>query len=268
MLSRKPERNMDGVAGDFGAVFSRWRTWLLMGNQDISMRYRRSVIGPFWISITMAVLVLSIGTLYAEVQHQPYREFLTYFGCGILAWTFLSTLINEGCQIVMEADGHLRNVRMPTPMLSARMVYRNTIILFHNALVVGLMLAFLGQPFTLVAVWSIVGLALYIPLGLFLGVAFGPVCARFRDLTQVVGSIVQIGFFLTPIMWKPSSGMRNAIFVDANPFYHLIEIVRRPLLGALPTLTDWVYSLGMLSLAMVMAVVSAGISRKRIYLWL
>ncbi|WP_228445734.1 ABC transporter permease [Terricaulis silvestris] len=256
------------MARDFMTIFARWHTWLLMGNQDISMRYRRSFLGPFWISAVMAVMVLSIGFLYAQVQQQPYREFLTYLGCGMVAWTFLSTMISEGCQAVIENEAHLRNVSLPTPLLSARIVYRNIVVLLHNVLVVGIILLLLGKPWTPFALWALPGYALYIVLGLLVSIAVAPICARFRDVPQIVVSLLQVMFFLTPIFWVPRPEMVQTALLEFNPFFHLLEIVRAPLLGSAPTSMNWTFSLWTAGIAGVLAIASQAVSRRRIFLWL
>ncbi len=259
---------MSASLSDFLSIFARFRTWYLMGNQDIQMRYRRSLIGPFWISISMATMVFALGLLFSQVQQQPFREFLSYFGCGLVAWTFLSTMMNEGCTSVMDNEGNLRSLPLPVPMLTARMVYRNLVIMAHNMLVVGIMLALFGQGFTPAALSALPALALYVPIGLFFGVALGPICARFRDLPQVIASILQIAFFMTPIFWMPGSRMERHVLVELNPFYHLIEIVRRPLLGEAPELVNWTVSLAVLGVVMTLAAISLPLTRKRVFLWL
>jgi ABC-type polysaccharide/polyol phosphate export permease len=259
---------MPGVLADYESLFTRVHTWMLMGNQDIGMRYRRSVIGPFWISIAMATMVVGIGTLYAEVMNQPYEEFLTYFGCGILAWTLLSTMINEACGIVVEAEGHLRSVPIPLTTLASRMVYRNFVIFGHNALVVLVMLMLFGHQFTIYTPLVLLGLAAYLPIGVFAALVLGPLCARFRDLTQVVASVTQIMFFLTPIFWVPGSNLSRPIVVDANPFYHLVEVVRRPLIGEAPAELSWIVTLGLLVGLFIASIIVLSISRRKIYLWL
>lgn len=259
---------MTSALADWGALFTRGRTWMLMGNTDISMRYRRSVIGPFWISIAMAAMVLAIGTLFSQVMNQPYQEFLTYFGCGILAWTLLASMIIESCNIVTEAEGHLRSVHIPVPVLGARMVYRNFIIFFHNALVVLVMLALLGHQFSLQNLMALAGLAAYAVLGLMVAIALGPICARYRDLSPLIANVMQIMFFLTPIFWVPGSSLSRPIVVEANPFYHLVQVVRAPLLGETPDPLSWIVVGAAIAIATLAALLSHGLSRRRVFLWL
>lgn len=256
------------LVGEFLSALHRWRTWFLMANQDIQLRYRRSLIGPFWISIALATTVVSIGLLYSEVMRVPYREFLSWFGSGLLAWVLLSAMISEGCSVVADNEGHLRGVPLPVPVLAARVVCRNAIIFAHNAIVVVPMLALIGFALQPIALLAVLSLAVYLPLGWFTAIAIGPVCARFRDLAQVVASAMQIIFFFTPIFWVPNLEFSRPVLVEANPFYHLIQLLREPLLGRAPTLLNWQVSTALVAIAAAAALASLSLTRRRVYLWL
>jgi ABC-type polysaccharide/polyol phosphate export permease len=253
---------------DIAYAFERWRVWILMGNQDISLRYRRSLIGPFWISLAMAAFVLGIGLLYSQILHQPFKEFLLFFACGLLPWNFIASMIGESCAVVIDAEGHLRSVALPVPLFSARMVYRNFLIFLHNLLVVLLLLLLFSGRIPLTSVVALGGLAIYVVCGFALGSILGPISARFRDSPQFVATIVQLLFFLTPVMWRPGMLSAKSPVAQLNPLYHLIELVRAPLLGNLPQARDWFVGLGLAVILMVLAVVSQALTRKKLFLWL
>lgn len=256
------------LAADFAAPFRQWRTWFLMANQDVRLRYKRSVIGPFWISLTLVATILGIGLLYSLIFRQEFVSFLTFFACGILAWNFLSTLLSEGVGAVVEADHHLRSVPIRMTVLSSRTVYRNLLIFGHNALVVLVMLVLFGHQFSLTAFLAIPGIFAYVLLGFFWTVTMAPLATRFRDIPQVVTSILQMMFFLTPIFWRPEFISERPVITEANPFYHLLEIIRAPLLGDLPTATNWAVTLAIVAFLGALAAATNGYTRKRIFLWL
>ena len=96
------------------------------------------------------------------------------------------------------------------------------------------------------------------------------VCARYRDFPQMVTSLLQIIFYLTPIVWMPSLLPQRASFymLDLNPFYHLLELMRAPLLGQYPSTMNW-------SVGLIMALVGWGFAvlfyqryKQRIAFWL
>jgi|CXWL01.1.fsa_nt_gi lipopolysaccharide transport system permease protein len=262
-------RGRKAVLGDFWATFGRWQVWYVLANQDIHMRYRRSLLGPFWISFSLAAIILGLGLLYSQLFHQPFADYLTFLAPGFLCWFFLQALVMEGCNAIVENEGNMRSVPIPISVTAARVTFRNLIIFVHNAIVVVALLALFGHRLTPVAVLALGGVALYVLLGYFISIMLGPICARFRDIPQVLSSLMQMAFFLTPVMWRPVQLPAAAqVFVDGNPLLHLIELVRSPLMGNAPTETNWIVSFACLGTAFVLAVLSVGVSRKRVNLWL
>lgn len=256
------------VAKDFGSIFARWRIWWLMSTQDIQLRYRRSIIGPFWISISLGVLALALGLLYGAIFAQPFREYLAFLSTGLLVWFFLSATMNEGCTSLVESEAHLRNLPVRIPLLAVRTTWRNVVIFGHNLIVVMAILAYCGISISATTAWAIPGFLIVSMFGFGMIMVLGPICLRFRDLAQIVTNLVQLIFFLSPILWAPTTGRVSASFVQANPFYHLIEVVRAPLLGETPTELNWIVSIGAAAAILTLSLVVVSLTRRRIFLWL
>jgi ABC-type polysaccharide/polyol phosphate export permease len=253
---------------DFIWGFARYRTWLLLGWRDIHIRYRRSLLGPFWISISMAVMILSLAYLYGQVFNEPFRPYLTYLACGFLAWNLLSGLINDACNSVVESEAYLRNVPMPLTLMASRTVFRQLVYFLHNAIVVVPVVLVMGTPLTPVALEALGGVGVFVVFGLGACLALAPICTRFRDLSQLVANLVQMLFFLTPIFWNADNLPQRAIFVDLNPCYRLIELIRGPLLGRSITAEDMIFVGGTLAAIWVVGLAVFIWSRRRLYFWL
>jgi len=259
---------MIGVVQDFYFGVVRWRTGVQLALQDIFLRYRRSLLGPFWISATLIATVLALAYVFSAVFQQDLPGYIAFLAAGLLTWQLILALMNESCQAVMEHTALLRNVPMPLPVVAGRIMVRNGIVFAHNLVaVIGLLIVF-GQPLTFTALLLLPGVALILVLGYFLVMVLGPLCARFRDVPQAVQSVMQVIFFLTPIFWMPSAVSHRPMFTHANPFYHLIELVRAPLLGREATWFNWQFSLWLCAGVAVAAVISVALTRKRISLWL
>lgn len=260
--------NAQGLGGDFAAVLTRWRVWFLMANQDIELRYRRSILGPFWISLAMASLILGIGLLYSQIFRQPFREYLVFIGTGLLAWNFLAGMVTEGAGAVMEFERHLRAIRIPLPMIVARVIYRSTVVFAHNALAVIIMIVGVNDGLPVTAPLALAGIAILIVFGFGAGLVLGPISARFRDIPQAVSSFMQLMFFITPLFWRPGQLSSDHPVVMYNPFAHMIDIVRDPLEGRVPTLDNWVIALGSAVAALLLGVVVTAYSRRKLFFWL
>jgi ABC-type polysaccharide/polyol phosphate export permease len=259
---------VSALADDFGDTVRRWRTWFLLGNQDIYLRYKRSILGPFWISVSLAAMCGGMALLYSQIFVIPYDEYLPFLASGLLAWMLLSQMMLEASGVLIESEGPLRNVRIAQPILVMRMVYRNFLTFLHNLIVIVGMLLLLGLDVGFVTLWALPGVGLVLALGFFYALALGPLCLRFRDISQIISAIMQIVFFLTPIIWRPSQGRVSPEFVENNPFYHIIELIRAPMLGHAPTEQNWIVGLGILGALVVAAVVSLALSRQKVFLWL
>lgn len=218
------------------------RLWPLawsLGWLDIRLRYRGSILGPFWLTISTGIMAGSLGVLYAALFHIDTHEYLPFVTLSQVLWGFLGTLVGEACTCFTSAEGMIRAVRMPLFLHAMRTLVRNTLVLGHNIVVVAVVdIIFSVWPGWYAAlalpglvVWTIDLLAVCLLLGAF--------CARFRDIGPIVGSIMQIAFFLTPIIWQPQQLGEYTWTLPFNPFYAVIEIVRAPLLGHAADTATW-----------------------------
>jgi lipopolysaccharide transport system permease protein len=238
-----------------------WRLCWTLSWLDIKLRYRGSVLGPFWLTLSTAVMVGSMGFLYAALFHMDLHQYLPFLALSIVLWNFLSAVVAEGCTSFTAADSMIRSVRMPFTLYGARVVVRNVVILAHNVVVivvVDLLLRIAPGP---TAFLAIPAFALWLVVGLALSVMLGGLCARFRDIPPIIGSVMQMAFFVSGVIWQPSQLGSHEYFLLFNPFYTLLEIVRGPLLGEVPSL--WVYLSALLSAAAICIVASLLFARTR-----
>lgn len=247
---------------------SRWRTSYGLALQDIELRYKRSLLGPFWISAALIATVLALAYVFADLFKSDFVTYVSFIGTGLLAWQFIVALINEGSISVTEHAGFLKNVPMPLSVIAGHVVWRNFIVFLHNLVAMSVLLVAFGAHFSVEALAVIPGAAVILMFGYFITLALGPICARFRDIPLVIQSVMQVVFFLTPIFWMPSAVTHRPMFVAGNPFAHLIALIREPLLGHYPSELNWQVGLWCCAGAAIMAVFVVSVTRKRITLWL
>ncbi|MBX3428464.1 MAG: ABC transporter permease [Hyphomonadaceae bacterium] len=253
---------------DMAIGLSRWRTSYKLGLQDIELRYKRSLLGPFWISAAMVAMVLALAYVFADVFQTGFAAYIAYISAGLLAWYLILALVNEACGSMIEHGQFLQNVRMPLTVIAGRVVFRNAVVFLHNLIaIVGLLFVF-GASITWGAIAVLPGAVTILLFGYCLVIALGPLCARFRDIPLLVQNVMQVIFFLTPIFWMPSGVSHRPAFTVVNPFYHLIELVRAPLLGSEPTSLNWQVALCSCAFAGLLAILSASIASKRLTLWI
>lgn len=211
------------------------RVWMMLARMDIKQRYRRSVLGPFWITITMIIWIVAIGPLYGHLLGIGSDEFIPYLAMGIITWGLISGVLLDGAGAFVSAENLVRSVKLPYTVHVLRVLQRNLIIFVHNLLAFLPFMLYLG----IVPEWSwlaaIPGVALILLAALPIAFLLGTLSARFRDLQQIIASIVQLAFFMTPIFWKADLLKDRAYLADYNPFQILLEAVRRPVVEGIPS---------------------------------
>lgn len=214
---------VDGVRG--------YEIWSKLGWQDIRQRYRRSKIGPFWLTISMGVMISALGLVYSQLFQMDIKTYLPFLAAGIIVWGFISTMLMEGCTTFIDARATILEIRLPFTTYIMRTFWRQFIIFGHNIVIFVLVVAVFGAPIRWTMLLAPVGLALVCLNCIWIMLALSCVCARFRDLPQIIVNFVQIAFFITPILWHPNLRPGLEPLFLFNPFYHMIEVVRAPLLG-------------------------------------
>ena len=244
------------------------RVWMLLAKMDIRQRYRRSVIGPFWITIAMVIWILAIGPLYGHLLGIGSEEFIPYVAMGIITWGLISGVLLDGAGAFVGADNLVRSVRLPYTVHVLRVIQRNLLIFLHN------LLAFV--PFMLwlhiVPQWTwlaaIPGLALILLAAIPAAFLLGTLSARYRDLQQMIASIVQLAFFMTPIFWKADQLGHRSYFADYNPFQVMLEVVRRPIVEGIPPTTAYLKMLLLIVILYVVAAPFFASYRRRLAFWI
>lgn len=223
----------------FSGLFRFATIWLVLGWLDIKQRYRRSVLGPFWLTISTSIMVAALGLVYSGLFKQALESYLPYLAVGLIVWTLLSSLLNESCAVFTAAESMIKQVRLPLTVHVMRMVWRNLIIFFHNAVVLIVVVMFFSKGLSL-SLLSIPFALLIIAInGLWIGLILGTFCSRFRDISPIVMNFTQLLFFITPIFWHREALVEREWLVQFNPIHHFIEIVRTPILNSTLAVESW-----------------------------
>lgn len=259
---------MREAARDIQQGLGEWRLWGALAWYDIKGRYRRSIIGPFWLTLSVAAFIAFISVLFSQILGTDPKIYVPHLTTGYIIWLLLSSAMTDACGSFTDSRAIILQRNLPFLVYIARMVCRNFYIFLHNILVfIPVMFIFSLYPNAAI-VYLLPGLVLIIVNILWISLLLAIVSTRFRDIPPLIVSLVQLAFFATPIIWMPDRMVHYTAFVDANLFYHLIELVRAPLLGHAPSDLTWV-------ICMVTAVVGwsgtfllFGKYRQRIVYWL
>ena len=241
--------------------------WGPLGWQDIRLRYRRSKLGPFWLTISMGMLVGLLGTLYGMLFQADIARYMPYLALGFIVWTMIAGLISDACGIFVNAQGIIKQIEMPLSVHVFRMVWRSLIVLAHNSAIFLAVAVALCIPPGWTGLLALPGLALLCLNGIWVGLLLGLIAARFRDVPPIMESLMRIGFFITPVIWMPEFLPQRVALLEWNPFYHFLEVVRSPLLGQAPSFVSWLVVAGVTLGGWVATLCMYCLFRRRIAYW-
>ncbi len=225
--------------GDLMEGMSKSWMWSAMAMQDIRLRYRGSVLGPFWLTISTVIMVAAIGLIYARLFNMDVGRYLPFLTIGLVIWQFVSLLIIEGCQTFMGSQHVISQVRLPFSVHAWRVVYRNLIVLAHNLVIVPPTVLLFSVPIDWNVLTILPALVVLSINGLWVSILLGMLSARYRDIPPIVASFVQVAFFITPVFWPPESLGHWTPYLPLNPLFAAVDVVRAPLLGAVPLAYSW-----------------------------
>jgi ABC-type polysaccharide/polyol phosphate export permease len=267
-VATRSDTAADMAVTEILAGFRAWRIWTILGWDDIRQRYRRSVLGPFWITLSMGIFILLLGVIYGRLFHMDLSTYLPYLSVGYIVWGFMSAVATESCGAFHEGTRIIKQIKLPFTTYVFRVIWRNFIVFLHTFVIfipVAIYFKIMPDWYTLLA---IPGLLLVIINVTWVAATLAIVSTRYRDIQPIIGTIVQLMMFATPIMWLASSLGNATIVAEVNPIYHLIEIVRSPMLGAAPELRSWLVAGGLATAGSLFASGLLVTKSRRIVFWL
>ncbi|NDK90092.1 ABC transporter permease [Gordonia desulfuricans] len=267
-------RSLRRAFGDMAAGLRSRELWLHLGWQDIKQRYRRSVLGPLWITIATGVTAVAMGLLYGQLFHMDIKTFLPYVTLGFIFWNFIQNSILDGAEVFSKNEGLIKQLPAPVSVHVYRNSWRQLIIFAHNIVIYLVILIVFPQPLNWTVVLVIPAIALFVLNGIWVTIVFGILSTRFRDIGQLLTTAVQLVFFMTPIIWTTDSLGRQTgeqserlKLVELNPMYHYLEITRGPLLGQSVAFYHWLIVLACTAVGWLMAILVMRNYRARVAYW-
>jgi ABC-type polysaccharide/polyol phosphate export permease len=248
----------------------KWELWGKLGWLEVRRRYRRTVIGPFWSTISLGIYLTALGAVGVGLWKQNIAEYVPFLAAGMIVWIMFSTILTEAGTLFLSAAHLFKELRFEYSILVYAAVWRNLIVFLHNLIAFVVVIAILApQRITLDTLLVLPGLVIVIANALWVTLFFGMLCLRYRDVQQFIMSIIQVLLFVTPIFWPPEalSGSGRWVFIGVNPIYHIIEVVRRPLLGEAPSALSYAVALIVTAFGLAFTFGVFNRFRRRIAFW-
>jgi len=232
------------AAWDFVQGFRRHEIWKRQSLNEVRRRYRRTMLGPMWVTVSLIVFAVVLSFVWAGLFNQNVTTFLPFLLSGLVPWGLISAIIGEGTSAFAAGEGLMKSRQFPYTTLINIVIARNVIIFLHNLAGYVLVATLCGVAFTWATLLLVPGVMLLLLNSGWMCLLVAIFCLRYRDFQQLVASLLMIAVFVTPVFFNASQLQgKRTIIIHANLLHHMVDIVRQPLLGNVPSATSYVFCL-------------------------
>ena len=219
------------LAGDNVTALRNWRVWWHLGMADVRNKFAKSVVGPTWILLNLALWVGGIGLIYGTLFNQKLETYLPFLAIGYVVWVYLTQTITDGGNAFVFAEGYIKQFTYPKQIYILRVLVNASVPLLIGIGIFFVVMMIMGRSLGVGMWWALPGLGLLLIATYLHATIMAYASARFRDLPHGMTALLQVLFFVTPVFFTIGTLKdRGLDFIyKYNPLYYLIEVVRHPL---------------------------------------
>lgn len=261
-------RNWSATSDDILAALRGLPAALYLSWSDTKARYKRSMLGPFWLTLGTAIGVGGLGFVWSTLFKMDKAEFIPLLTVGLILWQFIAGVITESTTVFVANAQLIRNVQLPMFFHPLKLMLRHLVNLAHNAVVIVVVLLIYPPDWHWSSLLSLLGLLLVVVNLLWMGLFLGMIAARLRDTETMVQNFMPLLFFMSPVLFKAEQLGLGQFFIWLNPFSYFISVVRDPLLGHPAPWFIWPVTIGMAVLGWLVTLWLFHTRRTRIPYWI
>jgi ABC-type polysaccharide/polyol phosphate export permease len=219
-------------------------------------RYVRSLLGPFWMSLQMAIVVAVLGSVIGQMSNADMISRLPMLALSMTAWTFLNSVVLDSTTALQNSASLIRDRALPPVIFLLQCTFRQGLFALHNACV-PLLLWLLLTPHDLSgALAALPGLSLFVICTFGLSLVLGALATRYRDLKPIIESTLMLAFLASPVIWSADMINHRSTVMRLNPLTHLFAVWREPLTGGHVDATSIIYVLVAVALLLCASVLT------------
>ena len=247
-----------------------WRSWCLLGYYEIKLAYRRTMLGPFWTTLSLAITIGMLSLFWAYIFNRDIATFTPYVLAGFISWGWISRTLTSSGDVFLSARMREISKDNKIPLF---FIFCHSIVSFitflHQLIIVFFLYLITPVKPSFDAIYLFpLALLLYFINSIFISAVIAITVVRYRDIKQLIASILPPLMLLTPVIWLPSMLGAHEWLATLNPFTHFIAIMRDPLIGNPIDWRNWIVVSGMTVVNFLLFTVIYNHYRKRFVFWL
>ncbi len=266
--TNKPTGILGCIRADVLQGLLMWPLWTALAWEDLKQRYTRTLFGVAWVLLSFGLFVGVKVVIFGQLSEAEEVSFTIFLCAGFLIWQFINGVIGDGSSVFVSSSSWMQGIKLPLSLFVYQRITRNVVTFLLSAIILVVIMIYEKHSLEVGALMAIPAMLIILINAVWVGLLLGTICARFRDLQHLIQTVMRIMFFLTPILWLPSSLGKLGKYVWWNPFTHYLEIFRAPLLTGDVALFSWSIVLGVTAVGWGVTILVFGYYRKQIIFWI
>ena len=243
--------------------------------RDLKVRYKNSALGFFWSFLNPLMQIVILTVVFKHIMMSPVKNFsMELFTC-FLPWMFFAQSLSDGAVCVAKNSLLVKKYAFPRIVLPISSLASNLVHMLLGFVVLFIIFAALPVHFNIHFLWVIPLLAIQFCLTLGLILLFACLHMFYEDIKFVLNSIVQLGFFLSPIVYTIEQVMESDrlspllkhLYIVCNPLTPLFIGYRTALLHGGEWPVSGYYGYLGISLVWSLVILAIGLIVWRRYQW-
>ena len=236
---------------------------------EIKLKYRLTHLGPIWISINSFIIITALGYIWSHILSIPGSYYYSYLASGFTFWWFFNSTVSDSVDLFKKNKNLIINDNQSFNFIIFKTIFTNFIIYLHSLFfVVAFLFSYLNILISIKFHLFFLGLLINFFILFQVSKIISFLTTRYRDLANIISNLMTLMFFVTPIVWTVDSAKSKTVIYEYNPVYHLIEIVRQPLLGSTPLAINYIYVFTFLCFLIIFSFFILNRYEKRITFWI
>jgi ABC-type polysaccharide/polyol phosphate export permease len=256
---------------DLSSAFKMNELSLSLAWTEVRLKYIRTKIGPFWETLSLAILLFTLAVLWSKLWKIEINEYLPHLVSGMIIWRYMALIITDGCLIFTRHDYIFKSVPMPFSVLVIKHIYAGIFLFLHHLPIIIIFNLILKLDFiTINLFYLIYSVPIFLITSYSAIIILAITSTRFRDIHSLTASLVSVLVFFTPIFWTidQMGEIGRKYFVTPNIIYHYIEIFRKPLIGHSPNFFSVIFTFIFTILIFIFSMYLLNKYKKRIIFWI
>ena len=218
---------------EFFKCFSYSDMWVFYSHKNIILKYKDTILGPFW-NVINSIFLISVLSLsyFLFLNPDDFNSFVYRLSISVFLWLFISSCLNGFTSLLEEKKDLLNEKKIDIKNFVCENIYTNFIIFIHSFPIMLILFLISDFRFQLSLCFVFLGLFLLLINLILIGYLITILSAIYKDVKKIVENLVYAFFFATPIIWSENmvSAKIQKILIF-NPFYHFIVLFRDPLMN-------------------------------------